>query len=544
MIIASCGLAYELIAGALASYVLGDSVLQFSTIIGTYLFAMGVGSHLSKYVPENKLLQRFVDIEVLVGLIGGLSAIGLFLAFAWLPRFQSLLYILVFFIGMLVGMEIPLVMRILHARKQAFSDVVSKVLTFDYLGALVVSVLFPLVLAPKLGLARSAVLFGLLNVAIAWLTVWHFFSNDVRHGNASNNADNDTDKDSDKDKATEPKPLIPSDKKQRKKVRQGLHIRILLALVVLIVAFVFADNLVKISEQKRFRAPIIFATSSQYQRLVVTERHSRYQLFLNGNLQFSTRDEHRYHEALVHPVMQTMRKKISPMRSTLRVLILGGGDGMAVREVLKYKEVAGITLVDLDKKMTDVFAHEPRFADLNQNSLTNDRVTIINDDAFHWVDNYTGEPFDVVIIDLPDPSQYALGKLYSVSMYKLVQQHLTNDGLMVVQSTSPYYAPKSFWSINKTIEASGFATTPYHTYVPSFGEWGYIIGQPLASSRLHPFTPPQTYDLPMKFLTPAVSNAMFEFSADMTEPVAEQLEVNTIDKQPLVRYYHQDWSDE
>ncbi len=126
----------------------------------------------------------------------------------------------------------------------------------------------------------------------------------------------------------------------------------------------------------------------------------------------------------------------------------------------------------------------------------------------------------------------------------LVQQHLANDGLMVVQSTSPYYAPKSFWSINKTIEASGFATTPYHTYVPSFGEWGYIIGQPLASSRLHPFTPPQTYDLPMKFLTPAVSNAMFEFSADMTKPVAEQLEVNTIDKQPLVRYYHQDWSDE
>ena len=96
-IVASCGLAYELIAGALASYVLGDSVLQFSTIIGTYLFAMGIGSHLSKYVPEEKVLQRFIGIEILVGLVGGLSAIALFLAFAWLPTFKAIL--LSFFIS-------------------------------------------------------------------------------------------------------------------------------------------------------------------------------------------------------------------------------------------------------------------------------------------------------------------------------------------------------------------------------------------------------------------------------------------------------------
>src|SRR5882757_3449722 len=124
-IVASCGLAYELVAGALSSYLLGDSILQFSTIIGCYLFAMGVGSHLSKYVRDDDVLARFVDIELLVGLLGGLSAITLFVVFAWLSTpFRAALYVFVFLIGVLVGMEIPLVMRALHAEGARFSELV------------------------------------------------------------------------------------------------------------------------------------------------------------------------------------------------------------------------------------------------------------------------------------------------------------------------------------------------------------------------------------------------------------------------------------
>ena len=165
-VIASCGLAYELVAGALSSYLLGDSVMQFSTVIGCYLFAMGAGSWLSKYIVRD-LISRFIQIELLVGLLGGFTAIGLFLVFAWFSGpFRVLLYLAVFGVGVLVGLEIPLVMRILK-RELAFSDLVSQVLTFDYLGALVVSILFPLLLAPHLGMIRTGLLFGLLNVMVA-----------------------------------------------------------------------------------------------------------------------------------------------------------------------------------------------------------------------------------------------------------------------------------------------------------------------------------------------------------------------------------------
>ncbi len=510
LVIASCGLAYELIAGALASYVLGDSVLQFSTVIGTYLFAMGIGSHLSQYVPERRLLQRFIDIELLVGLLGGLSGIVLFVGFAWLPEFKALLYALVLVIGTLVGMEIPLVMRILNRRGQAFEQLVSRVLTFDYLGALVVSLLFPIVLAPLLGLARSAVLFGIANVLVAGWTTLHFYRNDN-----DNNDANEQD------------------------VRKYLLIRVVIVLATLCLAMIFADRLVQLSEQKRFRAPIIYAASSPYQRLVVTKRHRHLQLFLNGNLQFSTRDEHRYHEALVHPVMQTQSQQVSAMRPTISVLILGGGDGMAAREVLKYDRVSDITLVDLDKKITDVFTHEPRFSTLNHGALSDKKVRVINQDAYQWLEKRAGDRlFDVVIIDLPDPSQYSLAKLYSVSMYRLVKMHLAAGGHVVVQATSPYYAPQSFWSINETLKAAGFATTPYHAYVPSFGEWGFIVAR---SPQAGQFQPPAHYDKPMRFLSPAVSAAMFDFPPDMARP---EVQANTLDKQPLVRYYQEDWRDE
>ncbi|WP_019672010.1 spermidine synthase [Psychrobacter lutiphocae] len=533
-IVASCGLAYELIAGALASYVLGDSVLQFSTIIGTYLFAMGIGSHLSQYVPEDKVLQRFIEIEVLVGLIGGLSAIFLFLAFAWLPTFKTILYALVICIGTLVGMEIPLVMRILNSQQQAFHQLVSKVLTFDYLGALVVSLLFPLVLAPMLGLARSAVLFGILNVLVAGWTAWHFYPKvaiNVAKPNMTklNMAEQNVQRLSKNEQ--QPTPA---------KIRAGLISRVLVALLILLAGLLFADRLVGLSEQKIFRAPVVFATNSPYQRLVVTEKSGHLQLFLNGNLQFSTRDEYRYHEALVHPIMQQLHQSVSAAKPALDVLILGGGDGMAARELLKYDTVKKITLVDLDPKMTEFFANAPRFKQLNNNALNNPKVKVINADAYKWLegnlDSEAAAQFDAIIIDLPDPSQYSLAKLYSESMYHLVAQHLNAEGLVVVQSTSPYYAPRSFWSINKTLQLAGFKTTPYHTYVPSFGEWGFIV-----ASVGKKFVPPTKYEVPVRYLTPEVSREMFVFAPDM-QPI--EVEPNTLDRQILVHYYLQDWSDE
>ncbi|MGL4667410.1 MAG: polyamine aminopropyltransferase [Saezia sp.] len=487
-VVASCGLAYELIAGALSSYLLGDTVLQFSSIIGSYLFAMGIGSHLSKYVKDEDALARFIDIELLVGLIGGLSALFLFVVFAWAAApFRTVLYALVIIIGTLVGMEIPLVMRILNKRDTDFKEMVSRVLTFDYLGALAVSLLFPLILAPRLGMSRTALLFGLLNAGIAILAT-HIFRKELPN-------------------------------------YQRIHIKGCIVLLVLSGAFLYANKVTHWAEQAYVGDPIVYEETSPYQRIIVTRWKDETRLFLNGNLQFSSRDEHRYHEALVLPALQALPQ-------ARHILVLGGGDGLAVREILKYPQVETVTLVDLDPAMTKLFSTSAELTKLNQNALLSEKVTVINDDAGKWVEN-NRDVFDLIIVDFPDPSNFALGKLYSVPMYRQLARHLKDTGLMVVQSTSPYFAPQAYWCIVETLKEAGFKTWPYHAYVPSFGEWGYVM-----ASRGGDFVLPQQYDVPTRFLNRYTTQLMFEFPPDMSPP---QVEPNYLNTQILVHYFEADW---
>ncbi len=488
-VVASCGLAYELIAGALSSYLLGDSILQFSTIIGCYLFAMGVGSHLSRYVEDDDVLARFVDIELLVGLLGGLSAMLLFVVFAWLSApFRAVLYALVFAIGVLVGMEIPLVMRALHDGNTKFSELVSRVLTFDYLGALAVSLLFPLLLAPRLGLSRTALLFGIANVAIAFWTIHRF--------------------------------------RDRLKDAGGRVLRASLVMVVLVAGFFFADTLTHWSERGMYGDEIVHAITTPYQRLVITRWKDDLRLYINGNLQFSSRDEHRYHEALVHPMMESL-----PWAR--HVLVLGGGDGLALREVLRYPNVQTVTLVDLDRRVTDLFRTSEPLVALNQGSFSDPRVTVVNQDAALWLEASGDALFDAVIVDFPDPSSFSLGKLYSVPFYRGLLRHVAARGMVVVQSTSPYFAPRAYWSIDATLKEAGFHTWPYHAYVPSFGEWGFVL-----ASQDAIFTPPERYRLTMRFLDAETTREMFRFAADMPHP---QVEANRLNNQSLVRYFDEDW---
>jgi spermidine synthase len=487
-VVASCGLAYELIAGALSSYLLGDSVLQFSSIIGCYLFAMGVGAHFSKYIHDDDVLDRFVDIELLIALVGGVSATLLFFSFTWLATpFRAVLYAVVFLIGMMVGMEVPLVMRALNQREGEFKEIVSKVLTFDYLGALAVSLLFPLLLAPKLGLSRTAFLFGICNALVAlWMT--KLFKDDLKKAKLQ-------------------------------------AFKAVLVLCLLSVGFGFSDRMTQWTEKRLFGDEIVHAETSPYQRLVVTRYKDDLRLHINGNLQFSSKDEHRYHEALVHPAMQTLP-------SAKRVLVLGGGDGLAVREILKYNHIEEIVLVDLDPAMTTLFKTSPALVKLNQNSLNNPKIKIINEDAFQWLENQAGM-FDAAIVDFPDPSNYALGKLYSVPFYRLLSKRITPKGLMVIQSTSPYFAPRAFWSINATLKETGLRTWPYHAYVPTFGEWGFII-----ASKAADYQTPEQYAVATQFVDGATTSEMFKFPKDMAEHVVEP---NYLNNQRLVRYFEEDW---
>jgi len=484
LVIACCGLVYELVAGTIASYLLGDSVTQFSLVIGVYLTSLGIGAWLSKFV-EKGVARRFVEAEIAVAFVGGLSAPILFLAFSSGKFFQPIFFSVVTLVGTLVGLEIPLMLRILQGTI-VFKDLVADVLTFDYLGALAASVLFPIVLVPRLGLVRTSILFGLLNVAVAFASIQLF-----------------------RDRIGAP---------------GFLTAKAVVVTALLLAGFVGADRLTNLAEEGQYADEVLLARSSQYQRIVVTRNPAGFQLFLNGHLQFSSVDEYRYHEALVHPAFAVVP-------DARRVAVLGGGDGLAVREVLKHPSVTSVTLVDLDPAMTELARTHPLFRKQNGDALLSPKVTVVNSDAMGWLEKETGL-YDLFIVDFPDPNTFSVGKLYTQRFYTLLKKRLDPNGAFAVQSTSPLFARRSFWIIDRTIAAVGFQTRPYHANVPSFGEWGYV----LASAR--PFEVPATVPEGLRYLSRENLAGLFAFGPDMSRLEGP---VNRLNNQVLVRTYESEW---
>ncbi|HSV36152.1 MAG TPA: polyamine aminopropyltransferase, partial [Ramlibacter sp.] len=388
-------------------------------------------------------------------------------------------------VGALVGLEIPLVMRILR-RNVALKDLVSQVLTFDYLGALAVSVAFPVLLVPQLGLIRTGLLFGLMNAAIALWALW-LFRHELRRLRAHAAACG-------------------------------------AALALLGAGFAGAHHITTLAEDRFYQDPIVFTASSPYQRIVVTRGRAGHRLFLNGNLQFAERDEYRYHEALVHPAM-------AAHGAPRKVAVLGGGDGMAVREVLRHPGVESVTLVELDPNMTSLFSTHETLVRLNAGALASPKVKIVNTDAFQWLQQ-TAEMFDVIVVDFPDPTNFSIGKLYTDSFYGLLEKRLAASGYAVVQTTSPLVARQSFWTVVRTLESVGLRTAPYHAHVPSFGEWGFVI----AGRR--PFRPPGELPQGLKFLSVDSLRPLFDFPRDMARVPAD---VNRLSNQVLVTTYEREW---
>ena len=509
MVVATCGLVYELISATMASYLLGDSVTQWSLVIGVYLSAMGLGSWLSKFVV-GPLHARFIQVQLVIALVGGFSAAALFLGFGWLASVRPLLFGILLLVGTMVGLEIPLLMRI-GQQGQALKDLVARVLAFDYLGSLAASVMFPLLLLPHLGLVRTSLLFGLLNAAVALWAV-HAFRRDLR--------------------------------------RPGwLRAQALAVLAVLAVGMWGGKRLEDFGEASLYELPVLYSQKTPYQRLTITRWQDDIRLYIDGNLQFASNDEHRYHEALVHPAMAAAavaRPLPLPSESEgaaatggRRVLVLGGGDGLGLRELVKHADVESVDLVDLDPAMTELFTTHPVLAGLNGGSLADPRVRVHNRDAMEWLIEHerAGAPrFDVAIVDLPDPNNFSLGKLYTQSFYRLLARRLRDDGVAVVQATSPYLAPRSFWCIVETLRASGLNPRPYHAHVPSFGDWGFVLASPRPQPqplRLRP-------GVPMRFLDDATLSTLFVFPVDQQPP---EVEVNRLNDQLLVHYYEADLAD-
>jgi len=482
-LIAICGLIYELLEGTLSSYLLGDSVYHFSLIIGLFVSSMGIGAWISRFIDE-KLEKSFVLLQLLIALIGGFSAFILFYAFAYIDNYNPILYLLTILIGSMLGVEIPLIIRILE---QSFSlqTNISNVFTLDYIGALVASLLFPLVLVPKLGLMQTSFLFGMINLAVGVMS-WYIFRDILS--------------------------------------KVYLFIAFLIG-SALLVGFVQSNSLTSFMEKKLYNNPIIYSKQTPYQKILITAKKQRVQFYINGAIQFDSIDEYRYHESLVHPAMISTKVHEN-------VLIIGGGDGMALREVLKYNEVQKVTLIDLDKEITELFKHHQILSQLNHHAYDSPKVHVQNMDAWKFLES-SQELYDVIIIDLPDPNNLSLSRLYSETFYALVSEHLSKMGVMVTQASSPLYSRKAFWSIEKTLFQSGFKTLPYHTYVPSFGIWGFVMG-----AKNTPSFDVSKLPNSLKYLNAQTLQKSTFFDTDMQKI---EVQSNTLSRHSLVQYYEEGW---
>ncbi len=479
----ACGLAFELALGAVSTFMLGDSVTQLSVVIGVYLFAMGVGAYLTRFIDDTA--AGFVSAQLGAALVGGLSAPLLYLAFARSTATRPLLFFLVLLTGAFVGAELPLLIRLLR-RHVVFRDLVARALSLDYAGALIGAVSFGVFFLPKLGFLRSGLLFGFVHAASA---VWSTF-------------------------------LFVSD-------ARPLRVRGVLTFLALGGAALLTPRLVSAADEATFTDPVLLTRQTAYQRISITAGHGGMNLFLDGNLQFAEYDEYRYHEALVHPPM-------SAAHSHARVLVLGGGDGLALRELLSYPDVGAITIVDLDPQMTELARTLPKLAALNKHSFDDPRVTLVNADAFVWLAAQPPEAqWDVGIVDFPDPNNFSLGKLYTVHFYRTLAEHLAPGARVSVQSTSPLVARRSFWCVVSSLEAAGFFVRPYHAFVPAFGEWGYAL------AARESFPVPTHVPAGLRYLTDENVGGLFWLSPDMQRPSG--IEENRLNNQALVRYYDEEW---
>jgi spermidine synthase len=490
LILSACAIVYELLISTVSTYLLGSSVLHFSITIGLFLSFLGVGAYLSRYLTGS-LLPKFILIEFVLALAGGYSAAVLYIANAWFPNYYLLLFGVIAVIGALAGMEIPLVTRLLE-KEGSLRDVISRVLAFDYLGALAASLAFPLLMLPLLGSMRAAFFTGLINWSVAAMNLWVF-----------------------RDQLPRPRILIGS---------------AAVGLFALAGGFIYSFQLVSFADALHYQDQVVLRKQTPYQKLVVTRWNDDLRLYINGNLQFSSVDEYRYHEALVHIPMLAVQRRSD-------VLVLGGGDGLALREILKYPDVRQVDVVDLDAGMVELARINPLFTQLNQGALDDPRVRLIYEDAFNYVKNCS-KRYNVILIDLPDPSEPALGKLYSTAFYRMVRQICAADGVAVTQSTAPFLARAAFWCIHQTMSEAFEQVLPYQAYVPSFGLWGFQLAVPNKTppaelqariqSNLLAFVPD------LRFLTVQNIPSCFVFDKD-TAPL--EVPANTLETMQLVRLY-------
>ena len=532
-VMGGCGLAYEYTLSKMASDLLGNSARQWAIIIGVMMFFMGVGADLQKYFSNHRLIEKLILAQLLVGLAGGFGPIALLYVYGeWPDGYLLLQYALISGIGLLIGFEIPLLTRINERSGQELSANLGGILKMDYIGALFGALAWVFILPLFFSITETAFVLGLLNLSAALVALLYF--------------------------------------RRLVNARWWYGGTLVAGLLSLTIGLAAADDWSSFAEQKLYRDRILFSQTTAFQHIVLTQSPAGDNaLYINGHLQFHSFDEHIYHEHLVHPALN-----VAPRRQ--HVLILGGGDGLALREVLRYPDVERVTLVDIDPAITELASQHPVLRAMNANSLASERVHIIstkavaagelillqvpnhrarhasrepgptvrvmNIDAVRFLEQVPGL-FDVILIDFPDPNAPELSKLYSLQFYELLRSKLAIDGVFAQQSTSPVRASEAFLCIGRTLRAAGLATVPYHDSVPSFGEWGWWIGsrddrrseaQLRETMRnLRPFS------VPTRYLTPELVGASLIFGRGQLDTL--ETSINTVTRDAVYRYYLEAW---
>jgi spermidine synthase len=534
-VMGACGLAYEYTLSKVASDILGNSIRQWAIVIGIMMFFMGIGSDLQKYLSDRNLIDKFIFFEILLGVLGAFGPITLLFVYGTLPSHYVLTqYFFISAIGMIIGLEIPMITRINEKYTAELRVNLGGVLKMDYIGSLAGSLIWIFILPKYFMLIESAFVLGIFNILVGGIALWYF--NRLVH------------------------------------YKFGLNAFVILSLIIVLTGYSKSHSWTSSAEQYLFRDRIVHSESTPFQHIVITESPSGViSCYINGHLQFNSVDEFIYHENLVHPAFSIASKH-------KRILILGGGDGLALREVLKYPEVEEVVLCDIDPHMTDLAAKNQYFLNINSNSLKNHKVMIlknnalissgqdtlylenqnvlhsteilteiqvqvINLDASKFIEQFHGF-FDIIIIDFPDPSSQDLAKLYSLVFYELLKTKLSKGGIFVQQSTSPVHAKEAFLCIGRTMREAGFSVVPYHDNVPTFGEWGWWIGgkntEYSENSLKDKLTAVKALSVPTRYLTEKLISTSLHFGIDQL--YSTSTEITTIANSKVFEFYLNAWN--
>ncbi len=487
------GIVAEYLLSTLATYFLGDSIFQWTMIVSTMMFTMGLGSRLSKRFTKN-LIAKFLFLEFVLSLVVSFAPIIVYTLSAYTEYLAVFIYLFSMIIGTLIGMEIPLVTRI-NGEYEELRTNISNVLEKDYYGSLLGGVFFAFIGIPFLGLSYTPFVLGIVNFSVAILVFLY-----LKHN------------------LNKPQKLFYS---------SGGTLIILL----LFTGVIYAEPIIEYGEQRKYQDKVIYSEQSKYQRIVMTQWKDDYWLYLNGNVQLSSIDEAMYHEPLVHPALTLHRNPKD-------VLVLGGGDGCALREILKHDAVKHITLVDLDPLMTSLGAEHPVLTKINEGAFDSPKVKVLNSDGFTYISNNSNF-YDVIIVDLPDPRSVEISRLYSQEFYKIAYKHLRPNGIIISQAGSPYYATEAFKCILETMKSAGFNTIPLHNQVLSLGEWGWVFGAKMDKTiNLKNKLQELSFDnTETEWLNKEAMSLITSFGKNFFPVETDSIRINKIHDPVLYRYY-------